>query len=369
MTKTTRYVTKITRSTTKTNEAHQPVMVAADGGCGSGSGDDNIINKGCGSEECASEGAVIDEEMAVDEEEVGDADGNAKIDVDHQLAKRLQAQEQEELSVEEKATLFQQLLEKRRKNFAAKRAEEKRNKPPIKHGRIQAQRFEVKRGKEKRTGAELVQESTKKQKVEDDKEIAEIKKEDLVELYKLVKAKYKSTRPVEDLDLVLWNDLKTMFKPHVEDAVWKNQQDYKVLSWKLYDSCRVHFLRIQHVQIYMLVEKKYPLTPSTLTMMLEKKLMTDYETEVSAAHELQKKYAKYLLLLVQSLLETRFDEEVVFVFVFPEDVMGSVNLTLLSLFFGVTATNLSPELLMLGQTLNDVVPQSDPFDERRFGLQ
>ena len=55
-----------------------------------------------------------------------------KIDADHQLAKRLQAQEQEELSIEEKAILFQQLLEKRRKHFAAKRAEEKRNKPPTK---------------------------------------------------------------------------------------------------------------------------------------------------------------------------------------------------------------------------------------------
>ncbi|GJY37484.1 hypothetical protein Tco_0422862 [Tanacetum coccineum] len=43
-----------------------------------------------------------------------------------------QAQEQEELSVEEKATLFQQLLEKRRNHFAAKRAEAKRNKPPTK---------------------------------------------------------------------------------------------------------------------------------------------------------------------------------------------------------------------------------------------
>ncbi|GKA64483.1 hypothetical protein Tco_0764089 [Tanacetum coccineum] len=49
------------------------------------------------------------------------------------------------------------------------------------------------------------------------------------------------------------------------------------------------------------------------------------------------------------LLETRFDEEAVFVFVFPKDVMGSVNLTLLSLFFRVTTTNLSLELLMLGQ--------------------
>ncbi|GJU34303.1 hypothetical protein Tco_1182657 [Tanacetum coccineum] len=42
-------------------------------------------------------------------------------------------------------------------------------------------------------------------------------REDLETLYKLVKAKYGSTRPVEDLDLVLYGDLKTMFEPHVED--------------------------------------------------------------------------------------------------------------------------------------------------------
>ncbi|GJZ47568.1 hypothetical protein Tco_0601400 [Tanacetum coccineum] len=57
-------------------------------------------------------------------------DIQAKIDVDHKLAQRLQAEEQEGLSVEEKAKLFQQLLEQRRKHFAAKRAEEQRNKPP-----------------------------------------------------------------------------------------------------------------------------------------------------------------------------------------------------------------------------------------------
>ncbi|GJY78252.1 hypothetical protein Tco_0484053 [Tanacetum coccineum] len=76
-------------------------------------------------------------------------------------------------------------------------------------------------------------------------------REDLETLYKLVKAKYESTRPVEDLDFVLWNDMKTIFEPHVED------------------------------NIYMLIEKKYPLTPSTLTMMLEKKLMIDYESEMA----------------------------------------------------------------------------------------
>ncbi|GKE27582.1 hypothetical protein Tco_1442966, partial [Tanacetum coccineum] len=54
----------------------------------------------------------------------------AKIDVDYQLAQRLRAQEQDELTDEEKAKLFVQFLEQRRKYFAAKRAEEKRNRPP-----------------------------------------------------------------------------------------------------------------------------------------------------------------------------------------------------------------------------------------------
>ncbi|GJY69688.1 putative ribonuclease H-like domain-containing protein, partial [Tanacetum coccineum] len=143
-------------------------------------------------------------------------DIQAKIDADYQLAERLQAQEQEELSIEEKATLFQQLLEKRRKHFTAKRVEEKRNKPPTKAQQkkimctylknmegykltdlklkdfdsIQEMfdrafkrvntfedfRTELVEGKEKRAGAELVQESTKKQKVKDDKETAKIKK-------------------------------------------------------------------------------------------------------------------------------------------------------------------------------------------------
>ncbi|GJU85960.1 hypothetical protein Tco_1293506 [Tanacetum coccineum] len=49
-------------------------------------------------------------------------DIQAKIEADHELAQRLQAGEQEELSVEEKAKLFQQIWELKRKHFAAKSA-------------------------------------------------------------------------------------------------------------------------------------------------------------------------------------------------------------------------------------------------------
>ncbi|GKD12926.1 hypothetical protein Tco_1197333 [Tanacetum coccineum] len=187
-------------------------------------------------------------------------DIEAKIEADHELAQRLQAEEQEELSDAEKATLFQQLLEKRRKHFAAKRAEEQRNKETNHQHKLNKEKIiiDLVEGSSKRAGEELEQESTKKQKVDEDKKIHKegkksyyqivradgksqmyrvfsqmlksFTREDLEDLYKLVKAKYGSTRPVEDLDLLLWGDLKTMFEPHVEDQIWKNQQNYKVLD-------------------------------------------------------------------------------------------------------------------------------------------
>ncbi|GKE41976.1 hypothetical protein Tco_1469260, partial [Tanacetum coccineum] len=244
-------------------------------------------------------------------------DIQAKIDANHQLAERLQAQEQEELSVAEKATLFQQLLKQRRKHFAAKRAEEKRNKQPTQaqQRKIMCTYLKNMEGKKlkdlknksfdsiqkmfdrafKRVNTfvdfriDLVEDIAELQSlmevIPDEEEVAidDVPlaiKEDLKDLYKLVKDKYESTRPVEDLDLLLWGDLKTMFELHVEDTVWRNQQDYKVLEWKMYDSCGVHSLRMQHVYIYMLVEKRYPLTQSTITDMLNKKLQVDYFNEM-----------------------------------------------------------------------------------------
>nr|GEU74924.1 hypothetical protein [Tanacetum cinerariifolium] len=198
-------------------------------------------------------------------------DIQAKIDDDHQLAKILQAQEQEELSDAEKATMFQQLLEKRRKHFTAKRAEEKRNKPPT-----QAQKRKIMcTYLKKKEGYKLKDLKLK------DQMLKSFDNEDLEDLCKLVKARYGSTRPMENMDYLVWSDMKLMFEPHVEDEVWKRQQGYKVLEWKLYNSCEVHSLRMQSMQIYMLVEKKYPLTPPTLSMMLEKKLQIDYESKMA----------------------------------------------------------------------------------------
>ncbi|GJY94294.1 hypothetical protein Tco_0510655 [Tanacetum coccineum] len=54
----------------------------------------------------------------------------AMMDADYQMAQQLQAEEQEQLSIEKKSKLFVPLLEARKKHFVEMRAREKRNKPP-----------------------------------------------------------------------------------------------------------------------------------------------------------------------------------------------------------------------------------------------
>ncbi|GJU52764.1 hypothetical protein Tco_1226478 [Tanacetum coccineum] len=184
-------------------------------------------------------------------------DIQAKVDVDYQLAERLQAEEQEQFINKEKATLFNELLEQRRKHFVAKRAKEKRNKPPTKTQQKKTMISYLKNMEEEVAGdaysfgwLSLPSIVDWKIHIEGNKSYYQIiradgksqmyrvfsqmlksfDRQDLEDLYKLVKAKYESTRPVEDLDLVLWNNLKAMFEPHEEDVIWRNQQAYKVLE-------------------------------------------------------------------------------------------------------------------------------------------
>ncbi|GJZ96338.1 hypothetical protein Tco_0668672 [Tanacetum coccineum] len=171
-------------------------------------------------------------------------DIQTKIDADHQLAKRLQNMEGYKLN-DLKLKDFDSIQEMFDRAF--KRV-----------NTFEDFRTELVEGKEKRMKKKTIDAIP----LAVNHMLKSFDREDLETLYKLVKAKYESTRPMEDLDLVLWNDLKTMFKPHVED------------------------------NIYMLVEKKYTLTPSTLTMMLEKKLRIDYESEM--AYQLLKFIAKQI---------------------------------------------------------------------------
>ncbi|GJU42330.1 hypothetical protein Tco_1195287 [Tanacetum coccineum] len=213
------------------------------------------------------------------------------IDADYQMTQQMQAEEQEKLSIEEKSKLFVQLLNARKKHFAAMRAKEKRNKPPTKaqkrntmstylknmvgykHNQLKNKSFDdiqklfdkamkrvntfVDMDTELVEGEELEQESSKKHKLEEDKETEELKQcleiipdygddvtidatplstkspsimlknfdiEDLEVLWSIVKARFKKTKPVNYMDNFLLLNLKTMVKHHVEDSL---QVDYE----------------------------------------------------------------------------------------------------------------------------------------------
>ncbi|GJW76398.1 hypothetical protein Tco_0138080 [Tanacetum coccineum] len=107
-----------------------------------------------------------------------------------------------------------------------------------------------------------------------------IDREDLEALWKIVKTKYSDIRPEDEFERVLWGDLKVMFELDKRSDVWGILQGYRVTIWKLIDSSGVHFVRFDNVYIFMLVEKRYPLTPITITNMLNKKLQTDHQNEM-----------------------------------------------------------------------------------------
>nr|GEU73802.1 hypothetical protein [Tanacetum cinerariifolium] len=73
--------------------------------------------------------------------------------------------------------------------------------------------------------------------------IEEKSREDLEVMWSIVKARIKKTKPMDAMDNLLFQTLKTMFEHHVEDNIWKYQQGtIKVLNWKLFDSCGVYCL-------------------------------------------------------------------------------------------------------------------------------
>nr|GFB04187.1 hypothetical protein [Tanacetum cinerariifolium] len=104
---------------------------------------------------------------------------------------------------------------------------------------------------------------------------------------KLVKERFKSTKPKNFSNDLLLNILKIMFKkPNVEADEWRDRKGRymlaKVKSWKLFESCRVHIITLTTTQMFSLVEKKYTLTRFTLEQMLNSvRLEVEEESEMS----------------------------------------------------------------------------------------
>ncbi|GJV26592.1 hypothetical protein Tco_1379287 [Tanacetum coccineum] len=141
----------------------------------------------------------------------------------------------------------------------------------------------------KRERETLSKESAKKQKLEDDTKKEELQvylniipenTANVLELYRLVKERFQTASP-KGYDLLLWGDLKTLIKPNEEDEIWRNQQYWNLINWKLHNFCEVHVLLMDTgFVIHMMAEKKYPLTQDTLSKMLSRRLEVDHQREI-----------------------------------------------------------------------------------------
>ncbi|GKA48422.1 putative ribonuclease H-like domain-containing protein, partial [Tanacetum coccineum] len=108
-------------------------------------------------------------------------------------------------------------------------------------------------------------------------------KEDLDKLWSLVKETFSTADPTEEKEKELWVDLKRLYEPDPIDQLWALQRYmHDPLEWKLYDTCGVHHVFIgRGHEIFMLVEKDYPLTKGLTTLMISNKLQVDQYSEMA----------------------------------------------------------------------------------------
>nr|GEV65829.1 DNA-directed RNA polymerase II subunit RPB7 [Tanacetum cinerariifolium] len=230
----------------------------------------------------------------------------AMMEADSLLAERVQAREREEFFEVQKARLLVKLIGKRKKHFAAFRAQERINKPPTKAQMREAQKSSRKEAQESstnRTAKSHESYMSKKQKVDENvdpvvDDTEELKKcmeivpddgdenfnrEDVEVMWAIVKDRFKKEKPVEDMDNLLFRTLKTMFEHNVEDNIWTYQQGLaKVKNWKLFESCGVYCITMHRIIYYLLVKKVYPLTRNTLHQLWnDVRLQVDYDAEMA----------------------------------------------------------------------------------------
>nr|GEU37460.1 hypothetical protein [Tanacetum cinerariifolium] len=91
--------------------------------------------------------------------------------------------------------------------------------------------------------------------------LKQLDREDLNQLWALVN-EYLSIRPAtSEKEMELWVELKRLYEPDPEDQLWTQTQNFMhaPVEWKLYNLSRVHHVTAKDKEIFMLVEKDYPL--------------------------------------------------------------------------------------------------------------
>ncbi|GJU14707.1 hypothetical protein Tco_1142673 [Tanacetum coccineum] len=93
------------------------------------------------------------------------------------------------------------------------------------------------------------------------------------DLYRIVMKKHGMNELEDEFEKVLWEYLKNMFEePLSTDSIWSLPGQQRIIYWRYYDACRVHCLNLESADVYMLIERKYPLSTEVCKAMLDKKL-------------------------------------------------------------------------------------------------
>ncbi|GKC05746.1 hypothetical protein Tco_0997356 [Tanacetum coccineum] len=99
----------------------------------------------------------------------------------------------------------------------------------------------------------------------------------------LVKERFRSAKPTEDMERAFWVELKRLFEPDKDDVPWKLQKYmHDPLTWRLYDTYGVHHVSsTRGHDIYMLTEKDYPLSTTVMGLMLSRRLQVEEDSEMA----------------------------------------------------------------------------------------
>ncbi|GKA84953.1 hypothetical protein Tco_0806607 [Tanacetum coccineum] len=267
----------------------------------------------------------------------------AKMDASEELAARLQMEEREMYTIEERSKLLAEFFERRKKLLAKEKAAAVRNKPPT---RTQLRSLMMTYLKYRdfvpigsKRDEKIMDKMNKKAAGMDEEEVSEepestkieVKQEGHEENIKKrsgrrlkIKATKKSKRQKTDSDLEEEEQLRASLKivPDEEeeidyevlgtrvfrangssryiktftemvlrfdrldfielhnDDIWKNQEKWIIKSWTFYENCRVHILALEEgIEIHMLTERRYPLIRETLKRMMELRLTAESEGE------------------------------------------------------------------------------------------
>nr|GEV34249.1 hypothetical protein [Tanacetum cinerariifolium] len=135
-------------------------------------------------------------------------------------------------------------------------------------------------------------------------------REDLNQLWALVKESLSNRLPTSEKEMELWVKLKRLYEPDNEDQLWTHTQNlmHAPVEWKLYDMCGVHQVTYKDKEFFMLVEKDYPLRKGLALVMICYKLQVENYSQM--ANDLILKIYKIANCPSQQVIEFPLVEEV-----------------------------------------------------------